>query len=130
MLLDTQSLFSENQAITTGTILSENVVKFGVGDVSFVPILIQATQDFSDLTNLKVKVETSADETFEEVKVLSESTLNKDSLKAGATYPIAYLPKGNKGYIRLSYTVEGSIETTGKITAGTVATNELSWHEV
>ena len=130
MLLDSQNLFSENQPITTGTIISENIVKFGAGDVSFVPILIQATQDFSNLTNLKVKVETSSDEKFEEISILSESTLNKDSLKAGSTYPIAYLPKGNKGFIRLSYTVEGEAETTGKITSGTVASNEMSWHEV
>lgn len=130
MLLDNENLFSNNQKITTGTIESENIIKFGENDVSFVPVLIQVTKDFSTLTSLKIKVETSQDEKFSSPTVLAESTLSKDSLKEGSSYPIAYLPKGNKGYMRLSYIVEGESETTGTITAGVVAANSLSWHEM
>lgn len=130
MLIDSQILFSENQDITTGTIKSENIVKLGAGDVSYVPIIIQATQEFSNLTNLKVALETSDTETFETSTILSETSLPKEELKAGAKFPIAFLPKGNKGYMRLSYTIEGDSETTGKITAGAVASNEISWQEI
>ena len=121
MLLDTQCLFSDEQAITTGAIVSQNVVKFSKSDISFVPLLIQSVSDFSDLTSLKVSVETSADETFQNAVELASSTLLKADLKAGAVFPINAIPKGNLGYIRLKYTVTGTTETTGKITAGVVA---------
>ena len=44
-------------------------------------------------------------------------------------FPITFLPKGNKGYMRLKFVVDG-IETTGKITSGVVAGNGLSIHEI
>ena len=119
MLLDSQNLFSENQEITTGTIYSQNIIDFGKNDVSFVPVIIQAVSDFTGLTSLTVKVQTSSSANFDEVI----------DLKAGAKFPINYLPKGNLGFMRLAYVVEGS-ETTGKITAGAVAGDGLSAHEV
>lgn len=130
MLLDAQNLFSDAQAITTGTINSTNTVRFGKNDVSFVPVIIQAVSDFSNLTSLTVKVQTSADSDFTAAVDLAESKLLLASLKAGAKFPISYLPKGNLGYIRLSYIVEGTAETTGKITAGVVAADGLECHEI
>ena len=130
MLLDTQNLFSDSQNITGGTIVSTNTVKFGKNDVSFVPIIIQAVSDFSNLTSLTVKIQTSNTEDFAQAVDLAESKLLLASLKAGKKFPISYLPRGNKGYIRLTYTVEGTTETTGKITAGVVASDELSYHEM
>ena len=130
MLLDAQNLFSDNQSITTGTIISDNIVRFGKNDVSYVPFLAQATQDFSNLESLTLKIETCKDEDFSEATILAQSTLNLAQLKAGAKFPIAYLPKGNLGYMRLTYTTVGTTETTGKITAGVVAGNDLSHHEL
>ena len=129
MLLDAQNLFSENQNITTGTIYSTNVVKFGKNDISFVPVVIQSVNDFSGLTSLKVIIQTSATEDFQEAVDLAESTMKLEKLKAGAKFPITYLPKGNLGYIRIAYIVDGT-ETTGKITSGVVASNELSYHDM
>ena len=121
MLLDTQNLFSDNQSITTGTILSTNVVRFGTSDISYLPLLIQVVSAFSDLTSLEVKVETSATSAFSTAVELASSTLLKADLVNGAVFPIANIPKGNLGYIRLKYVVTGTTETTGKITAGIVA---------
>ena len=121
MLLDTQNLFSDNQAITTGTINSTNVVRFGKGDISYVPIIIQVTKSFTNLTSLTVKIQTSADSTFATAVDLAQSTMLLADLTAGAVFPLTYLPKGNKGYIRLTYTGAGTTETTGTITAGVVA---------
>lgn len=129
MLLDAQNLFSDAQAITTGTIYSTNTVKFGKNDISFVPIIIQAVEDFTGLTSLNVKIQTSDTSEFTSSSDLAESTLLLADLKAGKKFPISYLPKGNKGYIRLAYTVDGTA-TTGKITAGVVASDELSYHEM
>ena len=129
MLLDNENLFCENQEITTGTIYSQNIIKFGKNDVSFAPVVVQAVEDFSSLTSLKVAFETSENADFSDSTVLAESTLTLDKLKAGSTFPIAFLPKGNKGYMRLAFVVEGT-ETAGKITSGVVAGNGLSHHEI
>ena len=129
MLLDNENLFCENQEITTGTIYSQNIIKFGKNDVSFAPVVVQAVEDFSGLTSLKIAFETSENADFSDSTVLAESTLTLDKLKAGSTFPITFLPKGNKGYMRLAFVVEGT-ETTGKITSGVVAGNGLSHHEI
>ena len=129
MLLDAQSLFSDSQEITSGTINSTNAVKFGKGDVSFVPVVIQIVNDFSNLANLTVKIQTSDSEDFSSAIDLIESTLPLTELKTGTKFPICYLPRGNKGYMRLLYVVDGSVETTGKITAGVVAGDGLEIQE-
>ena len=129
MLLDNQNLFCENQSITTGTTYSQNIIAFGKNDVSFAPLVIQVVEDFEGLTSLKVVFETSKTPEFLSPVVLAESTLSLNNLKAGSTFPITFLPKGNKGYMRLAFVVEGS-ESTGKITSGVVAGNGLASHEI
>ena len=121
MLLDAQNLFSDNQEIQAASVVSTNTVKFGKGDYSFVPLLIQVTEDFATLTSLTVKIQTSTDETFSTSKDLAQSTMALADLTTGATFPIDFIPKGNQGYIRLVYVTEGSTATKGKITAGVVA---------
>ncbi len=129
MLLDSQNLFCENQSITTGTTYSQNVIAFGKNDVSFVPVLIQVVADFTGLTNLKVSIETSNTQDFSSSTELASSTLALADLKAGATFPIKFLPQGNLGFMRLAFVATGT-ETTGKITSGVVASNSLSYHEI
>ena len=129
MLLDNENLFCENQEITSGEIVSQNVIAFGKNDVSFVPVVIQSVADFSSLSTLSVKIQTSDNADFANPIDLAQSTLGLDELKAGSTFPITFLPKGNKGYMRLLFVVDGS-ETTGKITSGVVAGNGLSIHEI
>ena len=129
MLLDTQNLFCENQEITSGTIYSQNIINFGKNDVSFAPVVVQAVEDFSGLTNLKVAFETSESSDFSEAIVLAESSLSLSELTAGSTFPFSFLPKGNKGYMRLKFTIDG-VEETGKITSGVVAGNGLSINEI
>ena len=127
MLLDKQNLFSDNQAITA-TCYSTNVIKTGSYDVSYIPIIIQVVEDFTGLSSLTVEIETSATSAFSSSTSLVASTLLLAKLKAGARFPIAYLPKGNLGYMRIKYTVVGT-GTGGKIVAGVVNSNQLSWHD-
>lgn len=133
MLLDTQNLFSDNQPIADATTYSSNIVKFGSGDVSYLPVIIQVVDSFVNTDTLTVKIQTSSDESFTSAVDLAQSSLTKDELVAGAKFPLFYLPRGNKGYMRLvylaSYTAEATAETAGKITAGVVAGHELSYHE-
>ena len=134
MLFDKQALFSDNQAITA-TANSENVVCLAKGalkDVALgnpIPLAILVTEDFTGLTNLTVTIETSADEAFGTPTTLATTgAIAAADLKAGYTFPINFIPKGNLGYMRAKYTVSGSA-TAGKITAGVVASNGGGFHE-
>lgn len=121
MLLDAQNLFSDKQEITVGTTVSANVIKFGKGEVSFLPFMAQVVENFSNIKSLTLKIETSDDENFSTPVTLAESNLPVEELKEGNVFPISRFPKGNKGYMRLIYTTdadENVLETSGKITAG------------
>lgn len=136
MRLDSQALFSDAQEITT-TAASENVVEISkpngkFSEVAFgedIPLLIQVVEDFAGLTSLKVGVQTSADDTFTSPVTLIEATLLLADLKAGKKFPIKSVPAGNKGYMRLYYTVTGT-GTAGKITAGIVDAIDKSYHDM
>ena len=131
MLLDSQNLFSNAQAIT-GSAVSENVVVMCEGEVAFgtpKPLLIQVVEDFAGATSLTVEIETAPSADFAEKVVLASATLKASELVAGAQFPINYLPKGNKGYMRLAYSVEGTA-TSGKITAGLVAGLSQSYNDI
>lgn len=124
MYLDTQALFSDAQAITA-TAASTNIYDtFAEGrDISNgepLRLLIQVTEDFDNLTSLKVDVETDDNEAFSSATVLQSSTVVLADLKAGKRFPIAFSPEGNERYIRLNYTVAGTPPAAGKVTAGFV----------
>ncbi len=134
MLYDLESLFSNNQVITASAV-SENVVCFAKGEfkeVAFgtpLPLRIQVTKTFAGLTSLTVEVQTASDADFSDVETLATSgAIEADKLVAGYTFPVNFIPRGNKGYMRLNYTVAGTA-TDGTITAGVVAANGGSYHE-
>lgn len=136
MLYDKENLFSENQAITADA-ASTNVIKITNGqlkEVAFgtpIPLRIQVTEDFATLTSLNIKVQTATDAAFTTPVDLAETgAIAAATLKAGYVAPINFIPKGNKGYMRLYYDVTGSNATTGKITAGIVAANEGSYQDM
>lgn len=135
MLLDLENLFSDNQAITADA-ASTNVVKMGGNykEVAFgtpIPLHIQVTEDFATLTSLNIQVQTATDAAFTTPVVLAETgAIAAATLKAGYVAPINFIPKGNKGYMRLYYDVTGSNATAGKITAGIVAGDEGSYHNM
>ena len=134
MLFDKQALFSDNQAITT-TAVSENVVclaKGAIKDVALgnpLPLAILVTKTFAGLTNLTVTIETATDKEFSDATVLATTgAIPAADLVAGYTFPINFIPKGNKGYMRAKYTVSGTA-TAGTITAGVVASSGGGVHE-
>ena len=128
MLLDKQNIFSDAQTIAS-TCYSTNYIKFGTGDVSYVPVIVQVVEDFAGLTSLTVEFETSATSNFSSSVSLCSFTLALAKLKVGARFPIAYLPKGNLGYMRIKYSITGT-PTAGKVTAGVVNSSQISWHEM
>lgn len=135
MLLDMETLFSDAQAITV-TATSKNVIHTALGklkEIAFgtpLPLLIQVVENFVGCTSVKVAVQTSATEDFATPVVLAETAaIPVATLKAGYRFPINFMPKGNLGYTRLYYTVDGTA-TAGKIDAGIVAGHDNSYQDM
>ena len=139
MLYDKEALFSDDQAITSDA-ASTNVVHLASGrfkEVAFgkpIPLRIQVTETFTGAASLEIKVQTSATENFSEAVVLATTgAIAASKLKAGYVAPINFVPKGNLGYMRLYYDItaaSGQSVSAGKITAGVVAADEGSYHEM
>ena len=119
-MIDSLLMLSDNQAITA-TATSTNILDMGKDrEIAFgnpVPLLIVIKEAFNNLTSLQVAVETSASEDFSSSVELASSTVLLANLKKGALIPLCFMPSGNKGYVRLKYTVTGTAPTTGKVSA-------------
>tara|TARA_R110000737_G_scaffold103999_2_gene137172 strand:+ start:1064 stop:1495 length:432 start_codon:yes stop_codon:yes gene_type:complete len=131
MILSVQQLFSNDQAITA-TAVSTNVIDLGVsatpygaaaalnhdiGKGTAVPILIQVTEAFDNLTSLAIAIEVGS--TTSLGTVLSTQTILLADLVAGKQTAVAVLPRGaDVRYLGVRYTVAGTAPSAGKITAG------------
>ena len=135
MLFDKQNQFSDAQAITSSA-ASTNVIDMTgtLKEVAFatpMPLRIQVVEDFATLTSLEIKVQTATDSAFTTpVDLATTGTIGVDTLKKGYVAPINFIPKGNKGYMRLYYSVTGTAATAGKITAGIIAGQDNSYQDM
>lgn len=124
MLLDAKTLMSNNQAITA-TAASTDVIDTGstkdVGGGANIPLLIQVTETFNNLTSLAFAVQTDNDSAFGSPTTLFTLTVLLADLKAGYTLPVITLPQKCEQYIRVNYTVTGTAPTLGKVTAAICA---------
>ncbi len=130
MILDEQGLFSNKQAITQSCV-SENILDMGKREVSFgtpVGLFIQIAETFNNLTSLSIKVQTALKEDFSSSVDLVEQKILLAGLKKGEVSSIKFLPKGNLGFVRLVYTVDGTNPTQGAIIAGVVDGVQESFH--
>lgn len=131
-MIDSLLMFSDKQVITK-TSVSENIIDLGKDrEIAFgnpIPLLATVKEDFNNLTNLTVTVETSATEDFSSSVELASSTVALANLKKGALIPICFMPCGNKGFTRLKYTVTGTAPTTGKISAYFTDCIAKSYHD-
>lgn len=119
-MLDELLIFSKNQAIT-GTTTSTNILDLGKKrEVAFgtpVNLAILITEDFNNCTSINFEVLTSEVEAMTAPITLASSTVVLANLKKGKRVPIAFMPSGNKGFVRLKYTVAGTAPSTGKVSA-------------
>lgn len=135
MVLDKNTMFSEDQAITVSA-PSTNVLDLGaLGKVSYdpgtgkpqllhavgrgrdIPLLIQVTEDFATLTSLKIAVETDDNSAFSSAKEVLSQTVAVAELKKGFKPSFRELPIIKERYVRINFTVNGANATAGKITA-------------
>lgn len=131
MILSAQQLFSDDQAITA-TAVSTNVIDLGapgtaygaaaaftqdIGKGAKVPLLVQVTADFDNLTTLAIAIETGS--TTALGTVIATQTIALADLIAGKQISLDYLPNDIKErYLGIRYTVTGTAPTTGTVTAG------------
>ena len=139
MIFSAEQLFSDDQAITA-TAVSTNVIDFGtpgtpydaaatlnqdVGKGAKIPISIQVTEDFDNLTSLDIAIETGSTSSLG-TEVVSKTVLLAD-LVQGYQYPIDVLPNEiNEQYLGIRYTVTGTAPTAGTITAGITMGNQTN----
>jgi hypothetical protein len=130
MILDLQSIFSDQQAITA-TAASTNVIDLGpnpldAGWGNSIPLLVQVTETFNNLTSLAVALQASDDPAFGSSTTVFTETVLLANLKAGARIAHKVIPYNTVGrYLRLNYTVAGSTAPTkGKVTAGITTGND------
>ncbi len=121
MILDTFTLYSDDQVITT-TADSTNTLDLAKnsGPGKPVRILIQVTATFVGGTNITIDLETDDNDSFSSLSTIASSpTVVTADLVAGYKFSIAFVPDLMERYSRLEYTVVGSY-TPGSITAGIV----------
>jgi len=131
MIFSLQQLFSDDQAITASAD-STNVIDLGapgtpygaaaalnqdVGKGAKIPILVQVTEAFDNLTSLEIKISTGAT-TALGTTVLSQTILLAD-LVVGKQTSFDVLPNDiTERYLGIEYVVTGTAPTVGKVTAG------------
>lgn len=131
MIFSAQQLFSDDQAITASAD-STNVIDLGVAGTPFdaaaalnqdigkgakIPILVQVTEAFDNLTSLEIKISTGAT-TALGTTIASQTILLAD-LVVGKQMNLDFLPNGIvERYLGIEYVVVGTAPTVGKITAG------------
>lgn len=141
MIFDKALQFSDAQAITA-TAASTNILDLlptgkayghaanlekDIGKGQDLPILIQVVESFNTLTSLTVTVQCDDNSSFSSAKDVISQTIPLASLVAGKIASIMEVPAGvNERYMRLNYTVTGTNPTTGKITAGIVASTQTN----
>ena len=117
MIMDAMLLFSKEQEITADA-TSANAIDLGAaGDAVGQELTIRAvvTAAFTGLTNMTIKIQTSADGGVYTDVLLTPAIAVAD-LKKGAEILCVRVPKGLKRYVRLYYDVTGT-PMAGKITA-------------
>jgi len=142
MIIDATTLFSDSQAITA-TAASTNVIDLGatgtpagssvalsrdIGKSGEIPLLVEVTEAFNNLTSLAIAVQVATDAAFTSPVEVATRTYLLAELTLGKrlSFPAEFPEGTNLRYVRIRYTVTGTAPTTGKVWAGVVASRQTS----
>lgn len=141
MIFSQNLIYSDKQAITADA-ASTNIIDHGAngfvygsttalnrdqGKGSKIPIVIQVTEDFNNLTSLTVNFEVDNDVAFGSPKIVMSQTILAANLKAGRQFSIDVMPLGaDERYSRIYYDPTGTAPTLGRITAGVTMGNQTA----
>lgn len=124
MLFDAKLLMSSAQAITA-TAVSTDTIDRGdtkdVGKAGDIPLLVQVVEAFNTLTSLTIELQTDDNSAFSTPRSLFSVVVPLADLKLGYQVPVITLPQKTERFLRMNYTVTGTVPTLGKVTAGVVA---------
>lgn len=139
MILSAQQLFSDDQAITASAD-STNVIDLGAPATPFgaaaafkrdigignkIPLLVQITEAFNNLTTLEVKISTGA--TTALGTTVASQVIALADLVVGKQSVFDNIPNGIlERYLGIEYVVVGTAPTTGKVTAGISMGNQTN----
>lgn len=127
MIIDKQTLFSDEQAITASA-ASTNIYDTGavadVGPGNTLKLLFGIDETFTVSTGISVTLQTDSEPTFATPANLWVATTALAGLTRGARVSLPSVPAGCERYLRLSYGVIGSSATSGKVTAGIILDNQ------
>ncbi|WP_223513970.1 Bbp16 family capsid cement protein [Pseudomonas sp. GL-R-26] len=124
MLFDAKLLMSSAQAITASAVSTDTIDRGDTKDVgraADIPILVQVVEAFNTLTSLTVELQTDDNSAFSTPRSLFSVVVPLADLKLGYQIPVITLPQKTERFLRLNYTVTGTVPTLGKVTAGVVA---------
>lgn len=128
MLIDTQSTFSDAQALSqaVGTYPSTNILDAGAanadsghGEDQGTYINFVVTEDFdsaADAATVEVQIQTSVDEAFTSPVILWRSGVKTQAQINAGLDPVR-MPLGVLRYIRVAYVIAAATTTTGKMSA-------------
>ncbi len=126
MILDKQTLFSNDQAVTnsqasTNYIDLGAVRDIGVGTPIEVFAMMTATAQSAGSSTLVAAIETDTQSSFAtKVTLAQTSAIAKASLVQGYEFLKMKLPQGVQRYVQLSYTIGTADLTAGTIRAGLI----------
>lgn len=140
-IFSAEQMFSDAQAITASA-ASTNIIDLGapgtphggaaaltrdIGKGTPIPVLIQVTAAFNNLTSLKVAIEVDDNSGFSSATEVASETIVLANLTAGKQSHLMYVPQGtNERYMRVYYTVTGTAPTTGTVDAGITMGNQTN----
>jgi len=142
-IFDITNMFCEDQAIT-GDARSTNTIDLGVTGKPFgdsrslvrdigkgckLPLSITVTETFNNLTSLTVQLQCDDNSGFSSAKTVAQATYLAAELVAGKqlSFPDE-IPEGlNEEFMSLYFDVTGTNPSTGKITAGVVASRHTNF---
>ena len=121
MILDYENMFSKDQAVTA-TAVSTNIVDLGPGDAGpseRISLFVTADPPFTGTGTVSVGLQTADDAAMATPVMVATFAPTNAALLAGGKLVASRLPHGCKRYLRLNYTVTGTV-ADGKVTAGLV----------
>lgn len=133
MYLDKQTLLSDSQALTTGTIVSTNIYDTGAaedpgigGDLD---LFLAIKETFVGGTSVTITLQTATDAAFTSpVTLWTTPAIVTASLAAGTQLYLPTVPIGALRYLRLSYAISGTY-SAGKVSTGIVIDRQ-AWQPV
>jgi hypothetical protein len=126
-MIDRVALFGEDQIIVASAPSRDTLdmkVDVDIGSGQPIELLVQVTQSFDNLDSLTVSFQTSGSLAFGSPITLVETSLPLADLVAGRRFPLSFMPRDCRRYIRIFYDVVGAAPSSGAITAAAVLSGQ------